>query len=146
VQGGRLSGYTTAIKALTSNLSKQPVHHQVSSPTKKPLGPVQLKTTSQHSVPASRSSSSGSSIGPSVRRPRVTSGVSTSFKENATNTTGRPGSVPASRSSSSGSSVGPAVRRPVQQRNGLSFMRPTAASAAKDSIGSDATKLRKTVK
>lgn len=146
VQGARLSGYTTAIKTLTSNLSKQPVRREVSSPTKKPLGPVQLKTSSQRSVPASRSSSSGSSIGPSVRRPRVTSGVSTSFKENATTSAGRPGSVPASRSSSSGSSVGPAVRRPVQQRNNLSFMRPTAASAAKDSIGSDATKLRKTVK
>lgn len=146
VQGARLSGYTTAIKALTSNLSKEPVRRQASAPAKKPLGPVQLKTSSQRSVPASRSSSSGSSIGPSVRRPRVTSSISTSFKENATTVTGRPGSVPASRSSSSGSSVGPVARRPVQQRSGLGFMRPTAASAAKDSVGSDMTKVRKTVK
>jgi hypothetical protein len=146
VQGAQLSGYTTAIKALTSNLSKEPVRRQASSTTKKPLGPVQLKPSSQRSVPASRSSSSGSSIGPSVRRPRVTSGISTSFKENSTAATARPGSVPASRSSSSGSSVGPVARRPVQQRSGLGFMRPTAASAAKDSVGSDTTKMRKTVK
>lgn len=146
VQGTRLSGYTTAIKTLTSNLSKEPTRRQASSSTKKPLGPVQLKTSSQRSVPASRSSSSGSSIGPSVRRPRVTSGVSTSFKENAATVTGRPGSVPASRSSSSGSSVGPVVRRPVQQRGGLGFMRPTAASAAKDSVATDTTKTKKTVK
>ena len=61
--GVRLAGYTSAIKALTSNLAKdQPVRRVASlqSPAKKPLGPVQLK---QRSVPASRSSSSGSSIG-----------------------------------------------------------------------------------
>ena len=49
-----------------------------SSPVKRPLAPVQPKSTTR--VPASRSSSSGSSIGPTVRRPKVTHGLSTSFK------------------------------------------------------------------
>ncbi|XP_075228293.1 uncharacterized protein LOC142328432 isoform X2 [Lycorma delicatula] len=118
-----LSNYTNAIKSLTSDLKKNvPV-------VKKPLAPVQLK--SKNSVPASRSSSSGSSIGPTVRRPKVTTGVSTSFKENS-------GSVPASRSSSSGSSIGPT------RRTGQGFMRPTASSAAKDSV--DAPRVRSTLR
>ncbi|RZF46426.1 hypothetical protein LSTR_LSTR012501 [Laodelphax striatellus] len=108
-----LSNYTKAIKSLTTDLKKSvPV-------AKKPLAQVQLKGKS--SVPASRSSSSGSSIGPTIRRPKITSGISTSFKENSA------GSVPASRSSSSGSSIG------VTRRAGQGFMRPTASSAAKDS-------------
>nr|CAD7589332.1 unnamed protein product [Timema genevievae] len=158
---GRLSGYTSAIKALTTNLSKDPAvsrqakfgYQSQSKPvSKRPLAPVQLKSsTSQHkSVPASRSSSSGSSIGPTVRRPRVTTGISTSFKENAISSVGvaSGSSVPASRSSSSGSSIGPTARRPkldasakeistmpsrLPSHRGMSFMRPTAASSAKDS-------------
>lgn len=108
-----IGNYTNVIKSLTSDLRK-------STSVKKPLAPVQLKNKTP--VPASRSSSSGSSIGPTTRRPQVTSGLSTSFKEN--NASG----VPASRSSSSGSSIGPA------RRVTNSFMRPTASSAAKDSI------------
>nr|CAD7572489.1 unnamed protein product [Timema californicum] len=158
---GRLSGYTSAIKALTTKLSKDPAvsrqakfgYQSQSKPvSKRPLAPVQLKSsTSQHkSVPASRSSSSGSSIGPTVRRPRVTTGISTSFKENAVSSVGvaSGSSVPASRSSSSGSSIGPTARRPkldastkeistmpsrLPSHRGMSFMRPTAASSAKDS-------------
>lgn len=108
-----IGNYTNVIKSLTSDLRK-------STSVKKPLAPVQLKNKTP--VPASRSSSSGSSIGPTTRRPQVTAGLSTSFKEN--NASG----VPASRSSSSGSSIGPA------RRVTNSFMRPTASSAAKDSI------------
>lgn len=114
-----LGNYTNAIKSLTSDLRK-------STSIKKPLAPVQLK--SKTPVPASRSSSSGSSIGPVSHRPKVTSGLSTSFKEN------RATGVPASRSSSSGSSIGPA------RRSANSFMRPTASSAAKDSIDSPRVK------
>lgn len=116
-----LGNYTSAIKSLTSDLKK-------STSIKKPLAPVQLK--SKTPVPASRSSSSGSSIGPSPRRAvGANPGLSTSFKENSA--TG----VPASRSSSSGSSIGPARR----VANG--FMRPTASSAAKDSIDTPRVKL-----
>lgn len=114
-----ISGYTNAIKTLTTDLRKS------TTAVKKPLAPVQLKSRS--SIPASRSSSSGSSIGPTIRRPKVTSGISTSFKENAV-------SVPASRSSSSGSSIGPV------KRAGQGFMRPTASSAAKDSIEAPRTR------
>lgn len=114
-----LGNYTNAIKNLTSDLRK-------STSIKKPLAPVQLK--SKTPVPASRSSSSGSSIGPVSHRPKVTAGLSTSFKEN------RATGVPASRSSSSGSSIGPA------RRSANSFMRPTASSAAKDSIDSPRVK------
>lgn len=109
-----ISNYTNVIKSLTSDLRK-------STSVKKPLAPVQLKNKTP--VPASRSSSSGSSIGPTTRRPQVTAGLSNSFKEN--NASG----VPASRSSSSGSSIGPA-----RSRVASSFMRPTASSAAKDSV------------
>lgn len=146
--GGRLTGYTSAIKSLTSNLRRtnQDCNNSVSkdlnkvglnrssSTIKRPLAPVQPKTT----VPASRSSSSGSSIGATIQRPRVTSGLSTSFKENSRS------SVPASRSSSSGSSVGTSPKKvpslskvtlkPVSS-SGLRFMRPTAASVAKDIPG-----------
>lgn len=116
-----LGNYTNAIKSLTTDLRK-------STNIKKPLAPVQLK--SKTPVPASRSSSSGSSIGPSPRRAvGANPGLSTSFKENSV--TG----VPASRSSSSGSSIGPARR----VANG--FMRPTASSAAKDSIDPPRVKL-----
>lgn len=108
-----IGNYTNVIKSLTSDLRKP-------TSVKKPLAPVQLKNKTP--IPASRSSSSGSSIGPTTRRPQVTAGLSTSFKEN--NASG----VPASRSSSSGSSIGPA------RRATNSFMRPTASSAAKDSI------------
>lgn len=111
-----LGNYTNAIKNLTSDLRR-------STSIKKPLAPVQLKNKT--SVPASRSSSSGSSIGPASHR---STGLSTSFKEN------RATGVPASRSSSSGSSIGPA------RRNATSFMRPTASSAAKDSFDSPKVK------
>lgn len=109
-----IKNYTKAIKNLTSELKKE---------VKKPLGQSQVRS-SKPTVPASRSSSSGSSIGPVVRRPRVASGVSTSFKENQVI-----GAPPVS--SSSGESINGTVKK-----SGLSFMRPTAASAAKDSIDS----------
>uniref|UniRef100_A0A146M1M5 FH2 domain-containing protein 1 n=2 Tax=Lygus hesperus TaxID=30085 RepID=A0A146M1M5_LYGHE len=118
--------YTRAIKSLTSDLNKE---------SKKPLGVAQRNRTA---VPASRSSSSGSSIGPTVRRPKsATSTVSTSFKENSGS------GVPASRSSSSGSSIGPAPTI-SNKKSDLSFMRPTAASSAKDTI--DSTRFRSTLR
>ncbi|CAB0020214.1 unnamed protein product [Nesidiocoris tenuis] len=119
--------YTRAIKSLTSDLNKQ---------TKKPL--AGRRTI----VPASRSSSSGSSIGPTVRKPTKSPTISTSFKEN--NITG----IPASRSSSSGSSIGPPSTQNVtptgKKGEPLSFMRPTAASSAKDTI--DSTRFRSTLR
>ncbi|XP_069681038.1 uncharacterized protein [Periplaneta americana] len=114
---------TPPARALAKEPARRPAAPAAAAPAKKPLGPAQLKAVA---TPASRSSSSGSSIGPTARRPRPAPGVSTSFKENA-----------ASRSSSSGSSVGPARR---------GFMRPTAASAAKDSVALDATKTRRLAK
>ena len=148
---GRLIGYTSAIKSLTSNLRKSTPDynnsigkdlnksglHRSSTTPKRPLVPVQPKAP-KASVPASRSSSSGSSIGATIQRPRVSPGLSTSFKENSRV------NVPASRSSSSGSSVGTSPKKisslskvtlkPVSS-SGLRFMRPTAASVAKDIPG-----------
>ncbi|XP_017299460.1 uncharacterized protein LOC103508941, partial [Diaphorina citri] len=95
--------YTHAIKSLTENLQN----------TK---GPTAQKTKTP--VPASRSSSSGSSIGPTLRKTMKTT-ASSDIKENVNVTA--PSRVAASRSSSSSSSIA-----------GLSFMRPTAASTAKD--------------
>lgn len=156
------AGYTTAIKNLTNNLEKdsdKPASKLRRSSTrdstfgyrapegKKPLGQVQLRNSSEKikaSVPASRSSSSGSSIGPTARRPK-SSTLSTSFKENS----GKPGiAQTVTRSSSNGSiiSVVEPKQKPVKPgvlrqrentglktpRAGLNFMRPTAASSAKE--------------
>ncbi|KAL1455382.1 hypothetical protein WDU94_009481, partial [Cyamophila willieti] len=93
--------YTHAIKSLTDNLQNtQPVQ--------------KIKTP----VPASRSSSSGSSIGPTLRKTMKTT-ANSDIKENLNVVS--PPRVAASRSSSSSSSIA-----------GLSFMRPTASSTAKD--------------
>lgn len=148
---GRLTGYTSAIKSLTSNLrrstpdcnssvskdlNKSGLLRSSTTP-KRPLVPVQPKAP-KTSIPASRSSSSGSSIGPTIQRSRATPGLSTSFKENSR------ANVPASRSSSSGSSVGASLKKipssskvtlkPISS-NEMRFMRPTAASVAKDIPG-----------
>ena len=184
----RLAGYTTAIKNLTNNLKKESADKQNfgykkssgSQPTsedrKKPLGQVQLRNSIEKiktNVPASRSSSSGSSIGPTARRPK-SSTLNTSFKENQSikeskggigggggggGSTG--GGGPQSRSSSTGSitselkpkmtklttglsssskqkennnygNTGIKIPRTTGIGGGLNFMKPTAASSAKE--------------
>ncbi|XP_014252125.1 FH2 domain-containing protein 1 isoform X2 [Cimex lectularius] len=127
---------TVRNKSLSSDLLKKSTLTKKSDEKKeikKPFGVTQIKTRTN--IPASRSSSSGSSIGvptTSLRRPKANSVINTSFKENAS-------TVPASRSSSSGSSIAGHVKKPE-----LSFMRPTAASSAKDTI--DSTRLRSTLR
>lgn len=92
-------------------------------------------------VPASRSSSSGSSIGPTVRKPptpssssRLSSSISTSFKENqntrsrispASNVSSTTKPTAGLKSSTSSSSANQSTRASG------GFMRPTAASAVK---------------
>lgn len=92
-------------------------------------------------VPASRSSSSGSSIGPTVRKPptpssssRLSSSISTSFKENqntrsrispASNVSSTSKPTVGLKSSNSSSSANQSARASG------GFMRPTAASAVK---------------
>lgn len=122
--GSGINNYTRAIKSLTSGLQGQM--------NKRPLGPSQIR--GKPTAPASRSSSSGSSIGPVISRPKISSGINTSFKENSVNPV-----VPASRSSSSGSSVGSPLKKA-----GLNFMRPTASSAAKDTL--DPIRFRSTLR
>ncbi|KAK2586362.1 hypothetical protein KPH14_010652 [Odynerus spinipes] len=143
-----LRSYTSAIRALTNDLRK--------SPSNTPLPPTAKKDIDKRRanprigvtrIPASRSSSSGSSVGPVVRNVRKPNNaiIETIPKVN------KPRTI-ASRSSSSGSSIGqqsavscqpgleksvPAKSRLVQPRAGSknhSFMRPTAASASKGSI------------
>ncbi|XP_076666241.1 FH2 domain-containing protein formin 3 isoform X2 [Andrena cerasifolii] len=142
-----LRTYTSAICALTNDLRK--------SPSNTPLPPksIEKRRTNPRStvsrIPASRSSSSGSSIGPAARNVRKPIGASTDAQ------TGGKVRVIASRSSSSGSgsSIGqqclPSNRsasiekalatksKLVHPRAGTrnhSFMRPTAASVNKGSI------------
>lgn len=151
----RLVGYTTAIKNLTDNLKKESeksteYKRSSASEGKKPLGQVQLRNSIEKiktSVPASRSSSSGSSIGPTIRRPK-SSTLSTSFKENSVKGA-KPQTVAGSRSSSNGSiisssdvklkSTKPSSNAKQKEnsglkapRAGLNFMKPTAASSAKE--------------
>ncbi|KAK6641738.1 hypothetical protein RUM44_013453 [Polyplax serrata] len=150
----RMVGYTSAIKSLTDNLKKdsdksiqENRRQSGGQEVKKPLSQVQLKSSVEGkpkpSVPASRSSSSGSSIGPSARRPKATT-LSTSFKENAAkpakpqsalvagsrnSSTGSITSEPPSKVKSSNQKENTGIRMP---RAALNFMKPTAASAAKE--------------
>ncbi|XP_073842634.1 uncharacterized protein isoform X2 [Musca autumnalis] len=135
-----------------------------SSPSKRPLGAQNMRTgvnrLGSTGVPASRSSSSGSSVGPSVvvvrnrmtpttqRQPSHSSlGNSTSFKENQTNI----GSAARQQSARSAILVKATLSNPSQSaaqqqqqrgassrsnssvRSSSSFMRPTASSATKRS-------------
>ncbi|CRK96966.1 CLUMA_CG010313, isoform A [Clunio marinus] len=129
----------------TNTVKKMPLKPTTSassvSSLKKPLV-LQNNSTSSTSnrsvsrVPASRSSSSGSSIGPTIRKPptpsstsRLSSTVSTSFKENQNS---RSRVSPASSGTSTktnGSGVGAKSSSPSGRSS--SFMRPTAASATK---------------
>ncbi|XP_072749439.1 uncharacterized protein Form3 [Anoplolepis gracilipes] len=145
-----LRSYTSAIRALTNDLRK-------SSPSSSPLPPKNVVDKRRPSprqvgvsrIPASRSSSSGSSIGPTARNLRKTPEIASDMPKV---TKGRPIT---SRSSSSGSSIGQQSiidrnrlatgdktgtstrSRLIQPRAGSkshSFMRPTAASVNKGSI------------
>ncbi|KAH8366251.1 hypothetical protein KR093_010981 [Drosophila rubida] len=130
-----------------------------SSPSKRPLAAQNSRPASARGVPASRSSSSGSSVGPSVIlvRSKLTPGQttrsaqqpatqllgnSTSFKENqGTTSTAAPAAsrLTAARSAmlvknvlnqqAKASSSNPQQRNPRQSVS--SFMRPTASSATK---------------
>uniref|UniRef100_A0A1I8NG97 FH2 domain-containing protein n=1 Tax=Musca domestica TaxID=7370 RepID=A0A1I8NG97_MUSDO len=133
-----------------------------SSPSKRPLGTQNIRTSANRlgtGVPASRSSSSGSSVGPSVvvvrnrinpATQRQTSshsslGNSTSFKENQTNIgSTRPQSARSailvkatitnpSQSAAQQQQRGATSRSSSSVRSSSSFMRPTASSATKRS-------------
>lgn len=135
---------TNTVRKMPVKLTSSQLNNSLSN--KKPLltqnNSTTIKTTTR--IPASRSSSSGSSIGTTVRKPPLrstTSTVSTSFKENQNSyLTGRntKSTVPASRSSSSGSSISVNKRPTIVTSTSTSsmprtsgFMRPTAASATK---------------
>ncbi|KZC06411.1 FH2 domain-containing protein 1, partial [Dufourea novaeangliae] len=149
----RLRTYTSAIRALTNDLRK--------SPSSTPLPPktVEKRRTNPRStntrIPASRSSSSGSSVGPaamSTRPLRKSVGASSDIpKGSKGRTIGSPGNNNASNGS--GSNVGQRSLLPLNRSNAdkmpttrsklihprastknHGFMRPTAASANKGSI------------
>jgi hypothetical protein len=123
---------STAVTA-TSSLAKKPLVLQNSSTsTNRPLG---------SRVPASRSSSSGSSIGPVIRKPpptssstsRLSSSISTSFKENQ-HSPSKTRTLTSSRSTSQvNSSTSPqkSATNTNQSRSSGGFMRPTTSSASK---------------
>ncbi|XP_011866481.1 PREDICTED: uncharacterized protein LOC105561273 [Vollenhovia emeryi] len=142
-----LRSYTSAIRALTNDLRK-------SSPSNSPLPSKDAVDKRRPSprpfgvsrIPASRSSSSGSSVGPAMRNVRKAPEVVPGMPKV---TRGRP---IASRSSSSGSSVGQQsilrsrplsgdktsvtksrLMQPRISSKNHSFMRPTAASVNKGS-------------
>lgn len=142
-----LRSYTSAIRALTNDLRKNSSSSNPQPPKdaadKRRPSPRQIGVSR---IPASRSSSSGSSVGPAVRNIRKVPEVVAGMPKV---TRGRPIT---SRSSSSGSSVGQqsilgsrplsgdktsaTKSRLMQPRVGLkshSFMRPTAASVNKGS-------------
>lgn len=113
----------------TSSLPKKPLVLQNSSTSATPIRAITR-------VPASRSSSSGSSIGPTVRKPptpssasRLSSTVSTSFKENQNNRSKISPASSAASTKTNGSGVGLKSASPSGRSS--SFMRPTAASATK---------------
>ncbi|XP_033218569.1 uncharacterized protein LOC117173991 isoform X2 [Belonocnema kinseyi] len=154
-----LNRYTSAIRALTSDLRKgagSPSNTAAKEAEKRRIAP----RTGVSRIPASRSSSSGSSVGPALRNIRKSVGAITELPRGSSgNLKIRP--VVSSRSSSSGSSVGPhpttASRQSIDKLGTIgtlgtlgtsksriiqprpsprnhSFMRPTAASVNKGSI------------
>ncbi|XP_014467206.1 PREDICTED: uncharacterized protein LOC106740555 [Dinoponera quadriceps] len=145
-QHAHLRSYTSAIRALTNDLRKSPSSSPLPPKDADKRRPGQPRTTVSR-IPASRSSSSGSSVGPAAKTLRKTPTV---MPDVSKVTKGRP---IASRSSSSGSSVGQQSivnGRPVGDKTSVtksklvqpraagakshSFMRPTAASVNKGSI------------
>ncbi|XP_057321996.1 uncharacterized protein LOC130665560 [Microplitis mediator] len=145
----QLRGYTSAICAMTSDLRKNP------SPLTNAVKDADKRQTSSRiattKIPASRSSSSESSVGPVVRSVRKI--------QSGTSDTTRPRAV-VSRSSSSVSTTPllqnrtpssktltstPSRSKLVQPRN-HSFMRPTAASVNKGSISNLPRSIKSLVK
>lgn len=84
-------------------------------------------------VPASRSSSSGSSIGPAIKKPptpsKITSNANSSLRENQNNNNQRSKISPASSAASTKTNSSNSVSRTSPRAS--SFMRPTTASATK---------------
>lgn len=112
-----------------SSLPKKPLVLQNNSTSSTPIRSISR-------VPASRSSSSGSSIGPIIRKPptqsstsRLSSTISTSFKENQNNRSKISPASSAASTKTSGSGSGLKSASPAGRSS--SFMRPTAASATK---------------
>ncbi|XP_015516525.2 uncharacterized protein LOC107221879 isoform X1 [Neodiprion lecontei] len=149
----QLGGYTSAIRALTTDLRKSPSMSPVSPVHNNGVRKYTNQRTGTSRIPASRSSSSGSSIGPAVRSVPKPALVSASDSSKGSNFRNRP--VVTSRSSSSSSSIEPHSQqqsrltperlagtgrsRLLQPRasnivQSHSFMRPTAASVNKGSI------------
>lgn len=142
-----LNRYTSAIRALTSDLRKG--NSQATTNSKEAEKRRIAPRTGVSRIPASRSSSSGSSVGPALRNIRKSVGTLSELpRGSSTNLRSR--AVVSSRSSSSGSSVGPqtASRQNIDKLGGSktrlvqprpsprnhSFMRPTTASVNKGSI------------
>ncbi|XP_076235576.1 FH2 domain-containing protein formin 3 isoform X2 [Calliopsis andreniformis] len=140
-----LRTYTSAICALTNDLRKSPSN---TPPPGKSLEKRRINPrTTVSRIPASRSSSSGSSVGPTQRTVRKSVGPTIDHQK------GSKGRTIASRSSSSGSSIGQqslpfdrstSIEKVPTTKNKLphpragtrnhSFMRPTAASVNKGSV------------
>ncbi|XP_054009091.1 uncharacterized protein LOC128893568 isoform X1 [Hylaeus anthracinus] len=140
----RLRTYTSAICALTNDLRKSPSNTPLPPKTieKRRVNPRSTVTR----IPASRSSSSGSSVGPAARTVRKSIGISSDAQKGSKGRT-----IGSRSSSSSGSSMGqqsllnrstiekvPATKsKLIHPRAGTrnhGFMRPTAASVNKGSI------------
>lgn len=128
----------------TNTVKKMPLKPSTAPSTasplpKKPLVAQNNATSSTPTraitrVPASRSSSSGSSIGPIVRKPptpstttsRLASTISTSFKENRSKV-----SPASSAASTKTNGSGGGLKSASPSGRSSSFMRPTTASATK---------------
>lgn len=131
----------------TNTVKKMPLKPTASSSSalQLPKKPLVLQNNSSSStpirsitrVPASRSSSSGSSIGPIIRKPptpttasRLSSTVSTSFKENQSNRSKVSPASSAASTKTNGSGSG-GLKSASPSARSSSFMRPTTASATK---------------
>ncbi|XP_043277907.1 uncharacterized protein form3 [Venturia canescens] len=150
----QLGSYTNAICAMTTDLRKNPTNTSLAGSIAAKDSENRRSTPRINSsrIPASRSSSSGSSVGPVTRSMKKVGTGTSGEPPRLINVRARP--VIASRSSSSGSSIGPqqaslnnrqaigktitdSKSRLVQPRaapRNHSFMRPTAASVNKGSI------------
>jgi inverted formin-2 len=120
----KTSSATTSVPVIASN----PINHIAATSRKTPLN-IQ-NTSNKSAMPASRSSSSGSSIANSSRKPLLshsTTTVNTSFKENQQS----PTKFRLLASTTTSKSVPTNLSSTVKNTARSSFMRPTTASATK---------------
>ncbi|XP_058792398.1 uncharacterized protein LOC131664929 isoform X3 [Phymastichus coffea] len=129
-----LNRYTSAIRALTNDLRKGSAGSAASSSAADEKRRGSTPRTSIGKMPASRSSSSGSSVGPAARNIRKAVGASSSVSSSGVGSLrSRPAAVTSRSSSSSSSGVGQQVLAHNIRNNSIGSDKSTGAKSTSSS-------------